>query len=43
MGLDVVAGDLVARSERVRHNPDAIAAMAIRLAFEGRGRKKAGH
>ncbi|MSV28068.1 MAG: YvcK family protein [Bryobacterales bacterium] len=42
MGLDVVAGDLVARSERVRHSPDAIAAMAIRLAFEGRGRKKAG-
>lgn len=41
MGLDVLAGDLVARSERVRHSPEAIATMAVKLAFEGRRGKNA--
>ena len=35
MGVEVVTGDLLAGIEYRRHNPDAIAAVAIRLAIEG--------
>ena len=38
MGVNVVCGDLVQESEVVRHNSDAIAAIAIELAVEGRER-----
>ena len=39
MGVDTVAGDLVQQHAVVRHNPEAIAAIAIQLALEGRKRK----
>jgi uncharacterized cofD-like protein len=40
MGVNVVCGDLVQESDLVRHNSDAIAAIAIELAVEGRERRK---
>lgn len=40
MGLDVIAGDLLQESEKVRHNPDAAAAIAVELALEGRRRRQ---
>jgi uncharacterized cofD-like protein len=40
MGLEVVAGNLLLESEKVRHNPDAIASVAIQLAREGRLRRE---
>jgi uncharacterized cofD-like protein len=40
MGVNVVCGDLVQESDLVRHNSDAIAAIAIELAVEGRARRK---
>ncbi len=39
-GVNVVCGDLVQESDVVRHNPDAIAAIAIELAMEGRKRRQ---
>jgi hypothetical protein len=36
----VVCGDFVQESGLVRHNPDAIAAIAIELAAEGRRRRQ---
>lgn len=36
MGLKVMAGNLLQQGERVRHDPDQIAAVAVRLAREGR-------
>jgi uncharacterized cofD-like protein len=39
MGVQVVAGNLLQQSERVRHDPDQIAAVAVRLAREGRQRR----
>ena len=39
MGIEVVGGNLLHESEKVRHSPDAIAAVAVRLAREGRGRR----
>jgi uncharacterized cofD-like protein len=39
MGVQVVAGNLLQQSERVRHDPDQIAAVAVRLAREGRLRR----
>ena len=36
-------GDLVQQSNVVRHNPDAIAAIAMELAIEGRKRRLAAH
>ena len=41
MGIQVVAGNLLQQSERVRHDPDQIAAVAVRLAREGRQRRLA--
>jgi uncharacterized cofD-like protein len=43
MGVHVVCGDLVQQSDVVRHNPDAIAAIAMELAIEGRKRRLASH
>jgi uncharacterized cofD-like protein len=40
MGVNVVCGDLVRESGLVRHNPSAIAAIAIELAMEGRERRQ---
>ncbi|MEX2261357.1 MAG: gluconeogenesis factor YvcK family protein [Bryobacteraceae bacterium] len=40
MGLHVVARDLLLESARVRHDPEAIAAVAIELAIEGRLRRR---
>jgi len=40
MGLEVIAGNLLLESEKVRHNPDAIASVAIQLAREGRLRRE---
>jgi uncharacterized cofD-like protein len=39
MGVNVVCGDLVRESGLVRHNPAAIAAIAVELAREGRRRQ----
>jgi uncharacterized cofD-like protein len=39
MGVEVVTGDFLQESNTVRHNPDAIAAAAIRLAIEARKRE----
>jgi len=36
MGVDVVCGDLLQQSGKIRHNPEAIAAIAMELAMEGR-------
>jgi uncharacterized cofD-like protein len=40
LGLRVVAGKLVELSQKVRHDPAATAAVVIRLALEGRQRRK---
>ncbi len=40
MGLQVVHEDLLQRSEKVRHDPDKAAAVALRLAVEGRNRRE---
>src|SRR5579862_8853798 len=40
MGVNVVCGDLVRESGLVRHNSDAIAAIAIELAAKGRRRRQ---
>ncbi len=40
MGVNVVCGDLVQQSGLVRHNPAAIAAIAVELAREGRRRRQ---
>jgi uncharacterized cofD-like protein len=39
MGLHVVAGNLLLESAKIRHNPDAVAAVAMQLAREGRLRE----
>jgi 2-phospho-L-lactate transferase/gluconeogenesis factor (CofD/UPF0052 family) len=39
MGIRVVGGNFLQESEKVRHNPEEIAAVAIRLAREGRARR----
>jgi len=39
LGLEVVAGNLLQESATVRHNPDAVAAIAFELAQEGRQRR----
>ncbi len=41
MGLKVVAGNLVGRTDRVRHDPAAAAAVVVKLAQEGRRRRTA--
>ncbi len=40
-GLKVVGADLLAQSDKVRHDPQAAAAIAVRLAEEGRRRRLA--
>jgi len=39
LGLEVVAANLVHESTAVRHNPDAVAAIALRLAQKGRQKR----
>jgi uncharacterized cofD-like protein len=39
MGIKVMAGNLVQYADMIRHNPDEIAAVAVRLAQEGRRRR----
>ena len=39
MGIKVVGGNYLQQSEKVRHNPEEIAAVALRLAREGRAKK----
>ena len=36
MGVKVMAGNLLQHSDKIRHDPDEIAAVAIRLAQEAR-------
>jgi len=40
LGVNVVCGDLLHESKMVRHDPEFIAAIAMRLAMEGRLRRK---
>ena len=40
MGVKVMAANLLQESARVRHDPDQIAAMAVRLAREGRAHRR---
>ena len=42
MGIEVVTAELVQKAEHVRHDPDTAAAVAIRLAEEGRRRREGG-
>jgi len=42
MGVKVVTGKLLQESKKVRHDPDETAAVAVRLAHEGRRRLRAG-
>ncbi len=42
MGIQVVGGDFLQESAKVRHNPEEIAAVALRLAREGRSRRMTG-
>jgi uncharacterized cofD-like protein len=42
MGLEVVAGDLLLESSTVRHDPKAVASVALQLAREGRLRRQLG-
>ena len=39
MGVQVVAGNLIQQSVHVRHDPERIAEVAVRLAREGRRRR----
>ena len=39
MGLKVLTGNLSSNTDRVRHDPDATAAVVVKLAQEGRQRK----
>jgi uncharacterized cofD-like protein len=43
MGLTIIGRDLLEESEKVRHCPEAIAAVALELAAEGRRRRQKGH
>lgn len=40
LGVKVMTGQLVAKEERVRHDPDATAAVVLKLAAEGRARRQ---
>ena len=42
MGIRVMGGNFLQESERVRHNPEEIAVVAVRLAREGRARRAKG-
>jgi uncharacterized cofD-like protein len=39
MGIKVVGGNYLQQSQKIRHNPEEIAAVAMRLAREGRARR----
>jgi uncharacterized cofD-like protein len=39
LGIKVVGGNFLQQSQRVRHDPEEIAAVAMRLAREGRTRR----
>jgi uncharacterized cofD-like protein len=41
LGVKIMSGQLVANEERVRHDPDATAAVVCKLAAEGRARRAA--
>jgi hypothetical protein len=41
MGLTVLTGNLSSNTGKVRHDPDATAAVVMKLAHEGRRRKNA--
>jgi len=41
MGLKVLSGNLASYTDKVRHDPDATAAVVMKLALEGRRRKNA--
>ncbi len=41
MGLQILSEDLLRQTEKVRHDPDKAAAIALRLAVEGRNRREA--
>jgi uncharacterized cofD-like protein len=41
MGVKVMAGNLLHQGERIRHDPDQVAQVALRLAREGRARRTA--
>jgi uncharacterized cofD-like protein len=41
LGIRIMAGNLVQQSEKVRHDPDATAAVVVKLAQEGRRRRLA--
>src|SRR6266545_3645452 len=40
LGIQVMAGNLVQQSEKVRHDPEAVAAVVVKLAQEGRRRRR---
>jgi uncharacterized cofD-like protein len=40
LGVQVIARDLAQEEEKIRHDPDAVAAVALELAAEGRRRRK---
>jgi len=42
MGIRIVGGNFLQESQKVRHNPEEIAAVAVRLAREGRARRAKG-
>ena len=42
MGIRLVGGNFLQESQKVRHNPEEIAAVAVRLAREGRARRAKG-
>jgi uncharacterized cofD-like protein len=42
MGIRIVGGNFLQESHKVRHNPEEIAAVAVRLAREGRARRTKG-
>jgi hypothetical protein len=41
MGLKVLTGNLSSNTAKIRHDPDATAAVVMKLAHEGRRRKNA--
>jgi hypothetical protein len=41
MGLKVLTGNLSSNTDKIRHDPDATAAIVMKLAHEGRRRKNA--
>jgi hypothetical protein len=41
MGLKVLTGNLASYTDKIRHDPDATAAIVMKLAREGRRRKNA--